>query len=240
MVGVTLRYGTPSLPVPTRGEDMGTELRLLVVDDHKIVRDGLRSLIDREPDMQLIGQADNGRDAVRLAQELSPDVVIMDVSMADMNGVEATRQIVNENPAIKVIALSMHSDKQYVSRMLSAHAAGYLLKDCAFDELATAVRAVTQGNLYLSPGVTSVVIGDYVERLSSNGSPARSALSAREFEVLQLVAEGYGTRVIAAKLHISVKTVESHRRHIMEKLDIHTVAELTKYAIRTGLTALED
>lgn len=217
---------------------MGSELRLLVVDDHKIVRDGLRSLIERQDGLNLIGEADNGRTAVRLARELNPDMVIMDVSMPDMNGVEATRQIVHENPAIKVIALSMHADKQYVSRMLRAKAAGYLLKDCAFDELATAIRTVQAGNLYLSPGVTSVVIEDYVQ-LANGQTATASVLSARELEVLQLLAEGYGTKTIGAKLCISAKTVESHRRHVMDKLDIHTVAELTKYAIREGLTTLE-
>ena len=214
-------------------------IRILLVDDHKITRQGLRSLLDKQQDMEVVAEAEDGRTAVRLVGELSPNVVIMDVTMPDLNGVEATRQIVGQSPDVKIIALSMHSDTLFVTEMLRSGASGYLLKDCAFEELSRAINAVVAGKTYLSPSISGVVVDDYLHRLSKADFSDSQVLTDREREVLQLMAEGKSTKRIALKLHISVKTVETHRRQIMNKLDIHTVAELTKYAIRKGLTSLE-
>ena len=214
-------------------------IRILLADDHKITRQGLRSLLEKQQDMEVVGEAEDGRTTVSLVRELSPSVVIMDVTMPDLNGVEATRQIVGQSPDVKIIALSMHSDTLFVTEMLRSGASGYLLKDCAFEELARAIHAVVAGKTYLSPSVSGVVVDDYLHRLSKADFSDSQVLTDREREVLQLLAEGKSTKQIALKLHISVKTVETHRRQIMNKLDIHTVAELTKYAIRKGLTSLE-
>ncbi len=214
-------------------------IRILLADDHKITRQGLRSLLEKQPDMEVVAEAEEGHAAVRLVLELKPNVVIMDISMPDLNGAEATRQIVKQSPNAKVIALSMHKDSQYVIEMLRSHASGYLLKECAFEELALAIRTVMDGKTYLSPTISGAVVEDYLHRLSKADFSKSEVLSDREREVLQLVAEGKSTKQIALKLHISTKTVETHRRQIMNKLDIHTVAELTKYAIRKGLTSLE-
>jgi len=214
-------------------------IRILLADDHKITREGLCSLLDRQPDMEVVAEAENGRTAVRLVKEMLPDVVIMDVSMPDLNGIEATRQITNEFAEVKVIALSMHSDTLFVSEMLKSGASGYMLKDCAFEELAGAIRTVAAGRTYLSPSISAVVVDDYLYRLSKADISDADVITNREREVLQLMAEGASTKQIALKLHISVKTVETHRRQIMNKLDIHSIAELTKYAIRKGLTSLE-
>jgi DNA-binding NarL/FixJ family response regulator len=189
--------------------------------------------------MEVIGEADNGRAVVKLVQEKSPDVVIMDISMPDLNGIEATRQILNERPGIKIIALSMHSDSLFVLNMFKAGASGYLLKDCALEELVKAVRTVLSRKIYLSPGISDIVIKDFVIGWSPSESSAYSILTTREREVLQLMAEGKSTNQIAESLCVSVKTVEAHRKQLMNKLDIHSVAELTKYAIRQGLTSLE-
>jgi two-component system response regulator NreC len=212
--------------------------RILIADDHKIFREGLRTLLQNRGDIEVIGEADNGRSVVGLAAELRPDVVIMDVAMPDLNGIEATRQIMSGRAPAKVLALSMHSDSRFVTRMLQAGAQGYLLKDCAFEELALAIDTIVGDGVYLSPGVTGVVIRDYVQHLAE-GDAGIAALSPREREVLQLVAEGLTTKDIAGKLHISVKTVETHRKQIMDKLEIRSVAELTKYAVREGLTSLD-
>ena len=214
-------------------------VKILLADDHRITRQGLRSLLEKEPDMEVVAEAEEGRTAVRLVRELLPDVVVMDVSMPDLNGMEATHQIVAEHPNVKVIALSIHSDNLFVSEMLKSGASGYLLKDCAFEELARAIHVVVDGKTYLSPAVSGVVVDDYLHRLARTESPSSEVLTDREREVLQLIAEGKSTKQVALKLHISVKTVETHRRQIMSKLDIHTIAELTKYAIRKGLTSLE-
>lgn len=214
-------------------------LRILLADDHKITRQGLRSLLEKQRDMEVVAEAENGRTAVRLAAEMAPDVVIMDVTMPNLNGVEATRQILSRTPDIKIIALSMHSDTLFVTEMLKSGAHGYLLKDCAFEELTRAIRAVVNNKTYLSPSISGVVVEDYLHRLSKADFSNADVLSDREREVLQLMSEGNSTKQVALKLHISAKTVETHRRQIMSKLDIHTVAELTKYAIRKGLTSLE-
>jgi len=214
-------------------------IRVILADDHKIIRQGLRSLLEKQQDMEVIAEAEDGRNAVRLTAELAPDIVIMDITMPDLNGAEATKQIISKSPDIKIIALSMHSDSLFVTEMLKSGAAGYLLKDCAFEELAKAIRTVIEGKIYLSPAISGVVVEDYINRLSRPGFSNSDILSDREREVLQLMAEGYSTKKISQKLHISVKTVETHRRQMMSKLDIHTIAELTKYAIRKGLTSLE-
>ncbi len=215
-------------------------IKIVLADDHQIVRHGLRSLLTAEPDMKVVAEADNGRAVLRLTKEFSPDVVIMDISMPGLNGIEATRQIVAEVPGVKVIALSMHSDSLFVLNMLKAGASAYLLKDCALEELVKAIRCVVDQKTYLSPGISDVVIKDFVSGWSSTGASAFSVLTAREREVLQLMAEGKTTNQIADALCVSVKTVESHRKQIMNKSGIHSVAELTKYAIRQGLTSLED
>jgi DNA-binding NarL/FixJ family response regulator len=214
-------------------------ITILVVDDHKILRQGLRTLLAREPDMEVVAEAEDGRGAVRLVRELAPQVVIMDVGMPDLNGIEATRQVLQESPETKVIALSMHSDRRFVTNMIKAGASGYLLKDSAFEELATAIRVVMARKTYLSHEIAHVVVKDYVQGGSKNDLSVFSVLSPREREVLQLMAEGKTNRVIAETLNVSLKTVESHRQQIMNKLEIHNIVDLTKYAIREGLASLD-
>ncbi len=212
-------------------------IKIILADDHKIVRQGLRTMLEKESDIEVMGEADDGRMAVRLARELSPQVVIMDVGMPDLNGIEATRQVLAECPGVKVIALSMHSDRRFVMNMLKAGASGYLLKDSAFEELATAIRMVLTNKIYLSTEIANVVIKDYLQ--GGGDESVFSVLSPREREVLQLMAEGKSSRQIADHLNISIKTVETHRMQIMHKLQIFSVAELTKYAIREGLSSLD-
>ncbi len=214
-------------------------IKVVLADDHQIVRQGLRTLLALEADMEIMAEADNGRTTLRLVREHRPHVVIMDISMPDLNGIEATRQILDEFPDTKIIALSMHSDSLFVLNMIKAGATGYLLKDCALEELVKAIRIVVSNKTYLSPGVSDIVIKDFVNNWSSPGQTAFSVLTAREREVLQLMAEGKTTNQIAYQLCLSVKTVEAHRKQTMNKLGIHSVAELTKYAIRQGLTSLE-
>lgn len=219
-------------------------IRVLLTDDHQIVRDGLRSMLAREMDIEVVGEAENGREAIASTRALSPDVVVMDIGMKELNGIDATKRLVEEFPDIRVIGLSMHSDGRYVSEMLRSGARGYLLKDSAIDELTEAIRVVADGGTFLSRGVTGVVLEDYVRRMSGEDGaavqgPAR-ALSSREREVLQLIAEGLSTKQIAAELHLSGKTVETHRRQIMDKLGIYNIAGLIKFALREGLTTLED
>lgn len=214
-------------------------IKLLLTDDHKIIRQGLRSLLDAEPDIEVIGEAENGRKTVQMVRELLPDVVVMDVTMPDLNGIEATRQILAEFPQVKIIALSMHHHEQFVTGMLTAGASGYLLKDCSVEELAAAVRAATRGDVYLSPGVASVVIRGYVRQLKESDKSIPPLLTPRQAEVLQLVSEGKTSKEIASRLCVSVKTVDTHRRQIMDKLAVSSIAELTKYAIRAGLTSLD-
>ena len=214
-------------------------IKILLADDHKIIRDGLRSLIEKCPEMEVVGEADNGRMTIQLARELEPDVVIMDISMPDLNGIDATHQIIADVPGIKVIALSMHSDKRFVVGMFKAGASGYLLKDCAFNELVQAIDIVLSGQTFLSPKIATVMIKNYVPQFSTGDASAFSVLTTREREVLQLLAEGKSTQQIASELYISVKTVETHRQKIMAKLDIHNLADLIKFAIREGLTSLE-
>jgi DNA-binding NarL/FixJ family response regulator len=212
-------------------------IKVLIADDHQIVREGLRALLEKEPWVTVVGEAQEGRTTLRLARELVPDVILMDVAMPDLNGIEATRQIVAEFPEIKVIALSMHSDKRFVLNMFKAGAKGYLLKDCAFNNLIKAIRVVAANKTYLSEDIADIVVKDYIMGPKLSEDPAGEQLTAREREVLQLVVEGKSTNQIADCLHVSVKTVESHRHQIMQKLNIKSVAELTKYAIRAGITS---
>lgn len=208
---------------------------VLLADDHAILRVGVRALLEREGDLRVIGEAGDGRTAVQLARELQPDVVVMDIGMPELNGIEATRQI-SQELGCAVVALSMHGDRQFVSSMIRAGAVGYVLKEAAAVELVTAVRAAALGQRYLSAAVNDLVLDDYARRLDEGDE---AVLSPREQEVLQLLAEGNSTRAIAERLHLSVKTVETHRSNLMGKLDLHSVAELTKYAIRRGYTSLE-
>jgi two-component system, NarL family, response regulator NreC len=214
--------------------------RILLADDHQITRSGLRALLEQQPDMAVVGEADNGRLAVRMAAELKPDVIVMDINMPELNGIEATRQIRTELPHTKIIALSMHSDKRYVAGMLKAGVSGYLLKNCAFDELVTAINSVVRHQSYLSPAIADTVMKDYASILEGLDPSPASQLSSREREVLQLIAEGSSTRDISERIHVSVKTVETHRQQIMRKLSVRSVAELTKIALREGLTSLEE
>jgi len=211
-------------------------IRILLADDHNILREGLRGLLEKQPDVRVVGEANNGMATVQLARELSPDVIIMDITMPGLNGVEATRQIVAANPRVKIVALSVHCEQGYVVAMLKAGAAGYLVKDCAFAELASAVRAVLANHVYLSPSVASVIADSDLQDLPEKELSAFSVLTARECEVLQLLAEGKTIKETASCLRLSEKTIEKHRQRITEKLGIFSIAELTKYAIRHGLT----
>jgi DNA-binding NarL/FixJ family response regulator len=213
--------------------------KVLLADDHKIFREGLRLLIEKESELEFAGETDNGRIAIKMVCDLKPDVVIMDIGMPDMNGIEATRQIMAKVPDTKVIALSIHSDKRFVSEMLKAGACGYLLKDSAFEELVTAILTVISNRMYLSPIITDVAIHDYISLMTQEKKLVYSSLTPREREVLKLIANGINTKQIAAELCISTKTIEAHRQSVMEKLDIHNLVDLTKYAIRIGLTSLD-
>jgi len=214
-------------------------IKILIADDHKIMRDGLSSLLKKQPDMEVVGEAENGRTAVREAIALSPDVVIMDASMPELNGIDATHQILSHRPDTKILALSMYYDKQYVTNMLKAGASGYLIKDCAFDQLIQAIRTVVANHMYLSPKITAIVVGDYLNQVSQISKPQSSSLLPRERELLQLIAEGKTTKEIAERFFVSVKTIETHRRKIMKKLEVESVAELTKIAVQQGLTSIE-
>ena len=210
--------------------------KILIADDHGILREAIASLLNNEFGMEVIGEAQDGRTAVQLAKELHPDVIIMDIAMPNLNGIEATRQIVREMPNIKVIALSVYADRRSVREMLKAGASGYVPKQCAFKELVTAIQNVVSNQTYLSSRISGIVVEEYVHRLEKNDNSAYSILTPREREVLQLIAEGKSTKAIAKELFVSNKTIEWHRRQLMNKLGAQSVAELVKYAIREGLT----
>lgn len=212
---------------------------VMIVDDHQIVRDGLKAILHNEEGIGVIAEADNGRSALRLVKELNPEIVIMDIAMPDMNGLEATRRISTEFPDVKVLILSMHQDKRMVIEVLNAGARGYLLKECASDELLRAIRTLLQGETYLSPKISSIVVKDLVKQQKGESSSEIDSLSSREREVLQLLAEGKSMKEIAFTLDVSIKTVEAFRKRLMDKLKVNSIAELTKIAIREGLTSLD-
>lgn len=213
-------------------------IRILLAEDHQMMSEGLRSLLEKEKEFEVLGEARNGRLAVQMTSELQPDIVIMDVGMKELNGIEATRQILARDGKAKILALSIHSETQFVIGMLQAGAQGYVLKDSAFTELAIAIRTILKGKTYLSPCIASIMAENYVQ-LARDGIVGISVLTNREKEILQLLAEGLTTRKIADKLNVSVKTVNTHRQHIMDKVNIHSIAGLTKYALKEGLTTLE-
>lgn len=212
---------------------------VMIVDDHQIVRDGLKAILHHEEGIGVIAEADNGRTALRLVDELKPEIVIMDIAMPDMNGIEATRRISSEHPEIKVLILSMHHDKRMVIEVFNAGARGYLLKECASDELLRAIRTLLQGEMYLSPKISSIVVKDLVKKQQGENPSEIFSLSSREREVLQLLAEGKNMKEIAFTLDVSIKTVEAFRKRLMDKLKVNSIAELTKIAIREGLTSLD-
>ncbi len=213
-------------------------IKVLLADDHKIFREGLTALLEEDAGVDVVGLADDGRSAIKLAREKRPHVVVMDVSMPDLNGIEATRNIKKENKMVQVLALSMHNDQTFINEMFKAGASGYLLKDCASDELVRAIHYVHEGKTYISPSIAGLLVDDYLKR-DEEKSSVFYRLTDREREVLQLMTEGNSMKEIADMLSVSVKTVHTHRQNIMEKLDMHSTAELTKYAIKQGVTSLD-
>jgi two-component system, NarL family, response regulator NreC len=231
------KYNSKITNISGRGVEKGgdMETRILIADDHKLFCEGLRALLEKHPGMEVIAEAEDGRTAVRLSRKLMPDMVIMDIAMPELNGIEATRQIVTDMPNIKVIALSMHSDKNFVIEIIKAGASGYVLKNCVFTELTDAVKAVANNRTYLSHLITDVVVKDFIRGPEKEDS-AFGVLTYREKEVLQLIAEGNSTKTIASSLNLSTKTVETYRKRIMTKLNIYNIAGLTKYAIKEGIS----
>jgi len=218
---------------------MGDKIRIVLADDHRMMREGIRAMLERRPDIQVVGEAADGREAVRLASQLCPDVVVMDISMPLLNGIEATRHIRRDCPDVRVLILTVHESQEYVAQLLAAGASGYIIKKAGGDELVNAIHAVARGEAFLHPAVAKVVVEDYVQRLQvGRGVGAGDVLSDREREVLQLIAEGYTNREIADLLHVSIKTVQNHRSKIMSKLDLHDRGELIKYAIQQGIIHL--
>lgn len=215
-------------------------IQVLLADDHTIVRDGLKLLLESQPDMRVIGEASNGNEALRLTQELSPDVVLMDIAMPELNGIDAAQRICDEHPKVKVVILSMHSSSEHIFRALRAGAVGYLLKESAGEEVATAVRSAFAGQRYLSAKIENTLIDDYLKqrKMGPVSSPLDS-LSSREREVLQLTCEGKTTAEIAEKLYLSTKTVETYRSRFMRRLDIHDIPSLVKFAIQNGIISLD-
>jgi two-component system, NarL family, response regulator NreC len=214
-------------------------VRILVADNHKIVREGIKALLEKTREMVVVGDAGNGRTAVELVRKLTPAVVIMDVSMPDLNGIEAARQIHEEFPRTKIIALTMHSDRRSVAGMLKAGVSGYLLKSCASEDIVKAVNDVMKGRIVMSPKVVDTVMNDYAHLLSASDTCPADLLTAREREVLQLIAEGLKTNGIAERLKVSVKTISAHRQGIMQKLGMSSVAELTLFALREGIITMD-
>jgi DNA-binding NarL/FixJ family response regulator len=214
-------------------------MKILIADDHGVVRQGLKALIETEAGMQVVGEASDGQEVVQLARQLSPDIILMDIAMPNLNGIEATRLILEDNPQIRIIALSVHSDKHFITEMLKAGASGYILKSCLFDEVLRAIQTVASGDYYLSPKITDVVVDDYKYYMATINKSAQVRLTPRERRIIQLLTEGKSSKQIALRLHLSPKTVDSNRREIMNKLGIFSLAELTKYAIREGLTSAE-
>lgn len=212
-------------------------IKILLADDHQLMREGLKSLIEKQPDMEVVGDVSNGREAIDLAHKLQPDVIVMDIHMPELNGIEATQQIIRDTPKIKILCLSMYSNRRLVADMLKAGATGYLLKESASSELVDAIRNISQGETYLCHKVARVFVERFMNRQSQNGQ--EPMLSERESEILSLLAEGASTKEIALKIKMSSKTVDACRRQIMDKLKVQSIAELVKYAIREGLTTID-
>ena len=213
-------------------------VRILLADDHTVMRNGLRLLLERQPNLQVVGEAADGRQAVSLCETVNPDVVVMDIAMPNLNGIEAARQIVNRNPRTAIAILSMHSDESYVIRALKAGARAYLLKDSAEADLLAAVRALTDGKSFFSPAISKILVEDYMRQLESRGAEdTYELLTNREREILQLLAEGRTNKEVANMLNLSLYTVETHRAHILQKLNLHSVPELILYAVRKGIIA---
>jgi DNA-binding NarL/FixJ family response regulator len=213
-------------------------IRVLLADDHTLVRAGFCRLLEGIPGIQVVGEASNGREALEMIETKRPDMVLMDIGMPGLNGLEATARVTHDLPGIRVIILSMHSDKEYVLKALRAGASGYLLKDVDINQLEMAIKAVAEGETFLSPSISRHVISDYVNRVGSESSP-REELTPRQREILQLIAEGRSKQDIAQMLGVSLKTVETHRDQMMEKLGLHDVAGLVRYAIRTGIVCAD-
>ena len=214
-------------------------IQILLADDHTILRAGLKMMLNAQPDMEVVGEAHDGHQAIAEALRVQPDIVLMDITMPDMNGIEATRHIKKVLPEVKVLVLTMHENDEYIFQALRAGASGYILKEAADTELITAIRIIQSGQFYLSPTAQSVMVGDYLQRVrTGEEKDSYSSLTEREREILKLVAEGYTNNQIAERLVISPKTVDTHRTHVMDKLNLHSRAELVKYAMRRGL--LED
>ena len=211
--------------------------RILLADDHTIFRQGVRKMLEEEADFEIVAEAENGRRAIRIINEQKIDVVVMDISMPDLNGTEATRQIMHDSPDTKVVALSMHEDHNYVSQMLQAGAMAYLIKGADVSDLVRAIRSVLNGHAFLSPQIAGYVVDTYSGKIKNAAAPLAD-LSGREREIVQLIAEGKSSKEIAGELFISIGTVEKHRKNIMEKLNLHSIAELTRYAIKNGLSSL--
>ena len=212
-------------------------VQVLIVDDHEIMREGMTALLRKYSQFEVVGQATDGRQALEMASQLKPDVIIMDVGMPNLNGVDATKKLISMYPDLKIMALSAHSDGAIVAKMIKAGASGYMLKESAFDELIEGLNTLLDGRTFLCNKISKVVFSDYVGMVTNRQAKAGDGLSSREREVLQLVAEGHTTKEIAEVLKLSTKTIDSHREHIMEKLEIRNIAGLTKYAIREGLTS---
>ena len=215
-------------------------IKVLIVDDHKIMREGLKKLLMNKANINVVGEAENGREALSHTKAFNPNIILMDVLMPELNGIEATKSIIHQFPDIRVIALSSHAGKEYVIGMLGAGASGYLLKDCAFEELVEAIESVYAKHTYLSREIADMVVNEYINKNPAKSQEKGEELTQRENEVLQLIAEGFSTRQIADQLFVSIKTIESHRQRLMQKLKLFSVPELTKYAIKVGLTALEN
>jgi DNA-binding NarL/FixJ family response regulator len=214
-------------------------IRVLLVDDHQLMREGLRKILENASGIDVVGEADDGRTALAAVAQFHPEVVVMDVAMKDMNGIDATQRLRKDHPEVKVVALSTHADKRYVQNMIRAGATSYVLKESASEDLLRAVRAAARGEHYLSPKITGCLLESWTVAQGSDSSTAYELLAPREREVLRLLSEGKSSKEIAAKLELSIKTVETHRRNITQKVGLHSVAELTKYAVREGLTTLE-
>ncbi|GAC1460367.1 MAG: response regulator transcription factor [Ktedonobacterales bacterium] len=230
---------TMVMPTSSQAQRTGTKIRVLLADDHTILRAGLKMMLNAQPDIEVVGEASDGKHAVAEAQRLQPDVILMDITMPDWNGIEATRQVKRLQPDVRVLVLTMHENEEYLFQVLRAGASGYMLKEVADTELISAIRIVNAGSFYLSSSAQSMMVGDYLQRVRTGEErDSYSDLTEREREILKLVAEGYTNNQIAERLFISPKTVDTHRTHIMDKLNLHSRAELVKYAMRRGL--LED